>query len=165
MELWDAFDESLNLLPFTLVRGEEIPIGVFHLVVEIFVQHTDGDLLLMQRDYHKKMFGGYFEISCGGSVLKGEQSEKAAYRELFEETGITPLKLRRESTYVDYQEQTIFIEYYALTNMNKKNIVYQKEETIGHIWMNQNLFKKIIKSNQCITKQIKRFESTINQLS
>ena len=47
MELWDAYDESFNKIDgMTLIRGEEIPDGVFHLVSEIIVKHTDGTYLL-----------------------------------------------------------------------------------------------------------------------
>ena len=54
MELWDAYDEKLNKIEgMTLVRGEEVPDGVFHLVCEIIVRHTDGTYLLMQRDPQK----------------------------------------------------------------------------------------------------------------
>ena len=37
MELWDAYDEKLNKIEgVTLIRGETIPEGMFHLVSEIF---------------------------------------------------------------------------------------------------------------------------------
>ena len=43
MEIWDAYDEKLNKIEgMTLVRGEEVPDGVFHLVCEIIVKHADG---------------------------------------------------------------------------------------------------------------------------
>lgn len=34
-EVWDAYDVQGNLLGFDLYRGEPIPEGVYHLVVEI----------------------------------------------------------------------------------------------------------------------------------
>ena len=47
VELWDAYDEKLNRIDgMTLVRGEDVPDGVFHLVCEIIVRHTDGTYLL-----------------------------------------------------------------------------------------------------------------------
>ena len=47
MELWDAYDENFNKIDgMTLIRGEEIPDGVFHLVSEIIVKHIDGTYLL-----------------------------------------------------------------------------------------------------------------------
>ena len=51
MELWDAYDENVNLIEgVTLTRGEKIDDGIFHLVCDIIVRHTDGDYLIMQRD-------------------------------------------------------------------------------------------------------------------
>ena len=63
MEIWDAYDEKLNKIEgMTLVRGEEVPDGVFHLVCEIIVKHTDGTYLLMQRDPRKHL-GGMWEAT------------------------------------------------------------------------------------------------------
>ena len=88
MELWDAYDEKLNKIEGkTLVRGEDVPDGVFHLVCEIIVRHADGTYLLMQRD-HRKHLGGMWEATAGGSALQGEDPLTCALRELFEETGI-----------------------------------------------------------------------------
>lgn len=72
MELWDAYDRELNKLGgVTLVRGEEVPDGMYHLVSEVIVKHTDGEFLLMQRA-PTKHFGGMWEATAGGSALCGE---------------------------------------------------------------------------------------------
>ena len=93
MELWDAYDEILNKFEgMTLVRGEEGPDGVFNLVCEIIVRHTDGTYLLMQRDPQKHL-GGMWEATAGGSALQGEDPITCALRELSEETGIKADKL------------------------------------------------------------------------
>ena len=69
MELWDAYDEKLNKIEgLTLVRGGEVPDGVFHLVCEIIVRHTDGTYLLMQRDPQKHL-GGMWEATAGGIFI------------------------------------------------------------------------------------------------
>ena len=42
-ELWDAYDNNFNKLNgITLVRGEPIPDGKYHLACEIIVRHIDG---------------------------------------------------------------------------------------------------------------------------
>lgn len=88
MEKWDAYNESMNRIEgMSIVRGEPIPNGYFHLVCEILVRHTDGSYLLMQRDT-RKPFGGLWEASADGSVLQGESPKECAIRELEEETGI-----------------------------------------------------------------------------
>ena len=50
MELWDAYDQEGRLTGGTLVRGGELPEGLYHLVVGILVEHVDGTYLLMLRD-------------------------------------------------------------------------------------------------------------------
>ena len=55
METWDAYDKDFNKVHnATLIRGEAIPEGLFHLVCDIIVKHTDGSYLLMQRDRCKQ---------------------------------------------------------------------------------------------------------------
>ena len=63
IELWDAYDAKLNKIgDVTLVRGEDVPDGYFHLVSEIIVKHTDGSYLIMQRD-RRKHLGGMWEAT------------------------------------------------------------------------------------------------------
>ena len=95
MELWDAYREDGALAGCNLVRGEEIPGGLFHLVSEIIVRHEDGMFLLMQRDFKKPNFPGLYEASAGGSALAGEKPYDTAIRELKEETGIEAIKLEQ----------------------------------------------------------------------
>lgn len=45
-ELWDAYNKNFNKIENkTLIRGESIPDGAYHLVSEIVVKHTDGSYL------------------------------------------------------------------------------------------------------------------------
>ena len=88
IELWDAYDKDMNRIEgVKLVRGEPIPDGMYHLVCDIAVRHSDGSWLLMRR-HPVKPFGDRWELSAGGSALSGEPALEAAKRELFEETGI-----------------------------------------------------------------------------
>lgn len=75
MELWDAYDMNLNKIKDkTLIRGETVPDGMYHLVCEVIVKHTDGTYLLMQRDKNKH-YGEYWEATAGGSALQGETQD------------------------------------------------------------------------------------------
>ena len=82
MELWDAYDgEFRRIQGVSLVRGEPIPAGIYHLVCEVLVRHTDGSYLLMRRD-PRKHHGGLWESTAGGSALQGEAPLDCARREL-----------------------------------------------------------------------------------
>ena len=74
MEIGDAYYLDGTLAGCILVRGKPIPEGLYHLVSEILVRHTDGESLLMQRDPRKPNYGGFFEATAGGSALKGEDA-------------------------------------------------------------------------------------------
>ena len=87
MEIWDGYLMDGSLANQDLVRGEPIPKDLYHLVSEILVRHVDGDYLIMQRDFNKPNYGGYYEATAGGSALKGEDKITCAMRELLEETG------------------------------------------------------------------------------
>ena len=86
MELFDAFDENGNALGYDLVRGDKIPLGVYHKIVQIYTMDEKNRILITQR-HPLKHFGYYWEITAG-SVIKGEDELSAAVRELEEETGL-----------------------------------------------------------------------------
>ena len=103
MEIWDAYNEDGSLAGIDLIRGEEIPKGLYHGVAEVFVSHIDGSILLMQRDLNKPNSPGLFESGAGGSLLKGESFLEGAIRELKEETGINCTEIdvyKRQDVYL-----------------------------------------------------------------
>ena len=72
MELWDAYDALGAKLNCSLVREEPLPANHLHVVATIAVRHRDGTWLLTRRDLNKPSYPGCWELSCGGSILKGE---------------------------------------------------------------------------------------------
>lgn len=135
MELWDLYDARGNLLDKTLVRGEKIPDGAFHLVVDILVRHTDGRFLLMQRDFDKLPFPGLWELGAGGSVIAGETPLQGAVRELREETGIVCDELipRFEITWP--HNHCIYHGYLCRYEGAPNAITLQKGETVAFKWL------------------------------
>lgn len=88
MELWDVYDIDRQKTGRTVVRGEGLPEGGFHLVVHICVIGSDGRMLLQQRQPFKKGFSNLWDVTAGGSAVAGENSRQAAMRELSEEVGL-----------------------------------------------------------------------------
>lgn len=85
-EIWELIDINRQKTGQLHKRGEEVPAGLYHLVVDVWVQKPDGTLLLTQR-HPDKGFGLLWECSRG-SVVAGENGIDAAVRELYEEVGI-----------------------------------------------------------------------------
>lgn len=162
MEIWDAYRADGSLAGCDLVRGEPIPPGLFHLVSEVLVRHTDGGYLLMQRDWRKEKYGGMFDATAGGSALKGETPLQAALRELREETGIiadglTPL-------YVCRCRQSIYHGYLCVTGCGKSEVALQPGETIGYRWVSEPEFLRFVHSGACAGVRRERLASYVAAL-
>ncbi|MGN1110754.1 MAG: NUDIX domain-containing protein [Oscillospiraceae bacterium] len=86
MEYFDLYTAAREPLNRRVLRGEPIPHGEYHIVVQVMTINHKGEILLTQR-VPQKTSGGKWECS-GGCAVSGETSRRAAVRELFEETGI-----------------------------------------------------------------------------
>ena len=154
MELWDAYDAQFRKIEgVTLVRGEPVPAGLFHLATDILVRHTDGSYLLMQRDWRKN-FGGTWEATAGGSALKGESALECALRELQEETGIVSDHLDEVGRVVG--RDTVYVEYLCVTDCTRDSIRLQEGETIAYRWVSQSELLGMKKS-ELITERMQKF--------
>ena len=158
MELWDAYDADFNKIEgVALIRGEEatFPEDVCHLVCDIIVRHTDGEYLLMQRDF-RKTFGGMWEASACGSALQGETGAEAARRELEEETGIIATDLIEVGILTDKSSHCIYAEYLCITDWDKDNIRFQEGETINYRWVSAAELLSMSK-DELVTCRIQQF--------
>ena len=133
MELWDAYDRDGNPVGQTLVRGKPIPEGLYHLVCDVLVRHTDGTYLLMQRDPNKETWPGVFEATAGGSALTGETPLEGAKRELMEETGIA--RGTFSPLFYDIGRNTLYRGFLCETDWPKDQITLQKGETVSFRWV------------------------------
>lgn len=147
MEIWDAYYKDGTKANKDLVRGKDIPKGLFHVVCDVLVRHTDGDYLLMQRDYSKPSHAGEFEATAGGSMLKGEEPLDCIKRELFEETGIKCDKFSLVSSFAFDDAQCIFYSFICTVDCDKDKITLQQGETIDYRWISEEDFLKYINSS------------------
>jgi isopentenyldiphosphate isomerase len=89
MELWDLYDINRNKTNKTMVRGEPFEKNNYHLVVHVCIFNSAGDMLIQQRQPFKEGWSNMWDITVGGSAIKGDTSQSAAERELYEEIGLT----------------------------------------------------------------------------
>lgn len=161
-EIWDAYYPDGTLAGADLIRGQRIPSEYRHAVAEVFVIHEDGSILLMQRDFNKPNYPGFWESGAGGSVLKGEDFEKAAKRELQEETGIIAEKLIENYRVVTHD--TIYKGYVCITAAPKDSVILQEGETIDYKWVDKEEFLRIFKSEQFPSTVRERLKDLVSNI-
>ncbi len=156
MEFWDLFDENRNPCHIKHRRGEEIPAGKFHIVVEIWTVNSKNEVLLTLRDPQKEMFPNEWEVT-GGSVLSGETSLQGAVRELFEETGIKASE--DELTLLDsFQSMPNIYDVYLLRlDISLHELKLQEGETVDAKWVSMPNIVKMIEDESLTKPTGKRF--------
>ena len=158
MEKWDAYDSKLNKIEgVTLIRGEQVPKGYFHLCSEIIVRHTDGSYLIMQRDKRRHL-GGMWEATAGGSALQGEDPLTCAMRELQEETGIVSGELIEIGRVLHHGHKTYYVDYLCATDVDKDSIVLQEGETIAFKWIDPDELRAMSRDNLATMRQLNFIE-------
>lgn len=146
-ELWDAYDRQGRPLGFTVVRGEPMPEGVYHLVVEIYAVTHDGRVLVTQR-HPDKPWGLHWEIT-GGSVVQGEDPVTGALRELREETGLRVTAGELCPVYVHPRTgidgySTIYHSFLTFFDPAEQTIALQEGETVDWQLLPYEGYKRFI---------------------
>ena len=154
MELWDLYDRDGNKTGETWERDfgnyKKIPDGRYHLVCDILVKHVDGTYLLTQRHPGKDVYPGFWESSCGGSALTGEDPLTCAKRELFEETGIRSDDFYLISHTFREPSRSMYYTYLTIVDCDKDSVVLQEEETVDYKWVDLEGFLEYTDSDVSI---------------
>lgn len=135
-EIWELLDMNRQKTGILHERGVTVPDGLYHLVVEIWVQKPNGDLLLTQR-HPDKPLGLKWECSRGSAVA-GEDGVLAAHRELLEEAGIfAPLD---DIQFKGYTMHSHYITETYLYESPTSDITFnlQAEEVVDAKWIAPN---------------------------
>ena len=159
MEYWDIFD--IDRLPTgkTAVRGEKMPRGEYHMVIHICIFNSKGEMLIQQRQPWKS-FGDKWDVTVGGSALKGETSRDAARRELFEELGIEhDFSSARPNMTMNFEEG--FDDFYLINrDIELSSVKLQPEEVKAARWASRDEVMELIDKGEFIPF----FKSFINLL-
>lgn len=81
-------DKSNKVLKY-VPRKEAHKKNLLHRTTAILVFNDKGKLLLQKRAKDKDTYAGFYTVSAGGHVVKGQDYKEAAQRELYEELMIS----------------------------------------------------------------------------
>lgn len=155
-EIWDLYDENRELLGKDHVRGEQLPIGGYHLVVHVWIRNSKGEYLISQRSANRPTNPLMWEC-VDGSVVKGEDSLQGVLREVKEEIGIDLLPEKGQVVLSDIKK----IEFGKVVNkiVDVWLFDYDGEVDLGNAttdevaqvdWMNREQIKELFEHNMFV---------------
>lgn len=157
MEVWDLYNKERKPLDKIISRGNKIPKGEYHVIIEVWVINNQNQILLTLRDPGKEKYPNLWE-NTGGSVLAGESSKAGAKRELFEETGICIEE--SDLFYIGTSvEKSAFMDQYIIRkDIKVSEIVLQQGETVGAKLVSIEELDKMMKKGEVALPVVKRLE-------
>jgi mutator protein MutT len=156
-EYFDLYTADRVPLGKKISRGEPIPHGEYHIVVQVMTVNSGGEILLTQR-VPEKTSGGKWECS-GGCAVSGETSAEAAARELREETGIsvTADELELDWTFVT---ESMLRDFYVVTkDVPLEELHLQAEEVSAAKWVSLERLIEMARNGQT-TRTVARWIET-----
>ena len=155
-EIWDLYDENRELLGKDHVRGEQLPIDGYHLVVHVWIRNSKGEYLIAQRSANRQTFPLVWEC-VDGSVIKGEDSLQGALREVKEEVGVDLLPEKGHVILSDIKK----IEFGKVVNKIVDVWLFEydgevdlsnatTDEVVQVAWMNRSQIKELFDANMFV---------------
>ena len=155
-EIWDLYDENRELLGKDHVRGEQLPIDGYHLVVHVWIRNSKGEYLIAQRSANRQTYPLMWEC-VDGSVIKGEDSLQGALREVKEEVGVDLLPEKGQVILSDIKK----IEFGKVVNkiVDVWLFEYDGEVDLGNAttdevaqvtWMTREQIKELFEHNMFV---------------
>ena len=134
MEAWDLYTKDRVKTGQTMLRGDRVPEGLFHLQVHVCIFNSRGEMLIQQRQVTKRWYAGLWDYSVGGSAVAGDTSLAAAERETLEEL-VLRVSLAGRRPAVTRWYGAMIDDYYILPlDADLSGLTLQKEEVQAVRW-------------------------------
>lgn len=138
MELWDVYDVHRVRQNREVVRGQTLQPGDYHLVVHLCLFNSQGQMLIQQRQKNKDGWPNLWDLTVGGSALRGESSQQAVERELAEELGLH-LNLSQARPHMTVNFPDGFDDVYLIEeDIDLNTLSFQPEEVQAARWADQD---------------------------
>ena len=134
MEAWDLYTQDRVKTGQTMLRGDPVPEGLFHLQVHVCIFNEHGEMLIQQRQSTKRWYAGLWDYSVGGSAVAGDTSLAAAERETLEELGLQVSLAGRKPAVTRWYGAMIDDYYILPLNVALSDLHLQREEVQAVRW-------------------------------
>ena len=134
MEIWDLYTENREKTNQTMIRGEKVPEGFYHLSVTVCIFNSEGKMLIQQRVPTKDDWPNLWDVSCGGSAISGDTSQMAAEREAFEELGLKINLENERPTLINLFDEGFDDVYVLNMDVDLSTLKLQPEEVQNVKW-------------------------------
>ena len=135
-----------------------MPQGTYHLVVHVCIFNQKGEMLIQQRQAFKEGWPNLWDVTMGGSALKGETSQQAAMREVKEELGLDIDLTNCRPSLTNHFEQGFDDIYLIHQEVDLSKLQLQYEEVQDVKWASQQEILELMREGQFIPY----YESLIN---
>lgn len=154
MELWDVYNKDRIKTGKTMVRGSEFEPDAYHMVVHVCIFHSDGRMLIQQRQPDKDSWPNMWDLTVGGSSVSGDTSQTAAEREVMEELGHQlDLQAKRPSLTVNFERG--FDDFYLIEeDVDVSGLKVPSEEVQKVKWATKEEIVSLIHSGEFIPYHI-----------
>lgn len=145
MEYWDIYDIERNKTGKEVIRGDKLKDNEYRLVVHACIFNKKGEMLIQQRQSFKDGWANMWDLTCGGSAIKGETSQMAIDREVSEELGIE-IKSVRPNLTINFANG--FDDIYLIEKeVDIDNLNLQYEEVQNVKWATKEEIISMIEEN------------------
>ena len=153
MELWDVYDKDKQLTGKVVQRSFNQPFsdGEYGLSVHVIIFNDNNEILIQKRQSTKEIFPNLWDLTCGGHVLHGENSQEAISRELSEELGLN-LDFSDDAPIITLTTPHHIDEYYFVQGIEVdiNNLKLDSNEVQNVTWANKDEVLQLINENKFI---------------
>lgn len=144
MEYRDLYDENKKLTGRVIKKDDPVPSGFYYITVMVFIENSDGEILLQQRSQEK---GGAW-ATTGGHPKAGESSLEGMQAEIKEELGVY-VDLNELVLFKTIKTEDDFVDFYYLKkNIDLADIKIQVEEVQNVSWFTKEQIEDMIQSGE-----------------
>lgn len=134
MEIWDLYTKDREKTNQTMIRGEKVPEGFYHLSVTVCIFNSEVKMLIQQRVPTKDDWPNLWDVSCAGSAISGDTSQTAAEREAFEELGLKINLENERPTLINLFDEGFDDVYVLNMDVDLSTLKLQPEEVQNVKW-------------------------------